>query len=64
MPSNRSFFASRSNMAKKMAKRVGARTQPYFTPFSMGNELENSPLGFTCPCWPVCMLTWLTDYPN
>ena len=53
MPSCRSAFASRNIIEMKMAKSVGACSQPCLTPFSIENKFESSPLCFTCPCWSV-----------
>ena len=48
--------------AKTMLKRVGARTQPCFTPFVTGNESDVSPLSRTDAIMPSC--NWRTSAMN
>ena len=38
-----------SNMPKKIAKSVGARTQPCLTPLRISNDSEELPLNYTVP---------------
>ena len=48
--------------ANTMLKRVGATTQPCFTPFVTGNESEVSPLSRTVALIPTC--NWRTRAVN
>ena len=50
----RSSVACLSIMLKKMEKRVGARTQPCFTPLLIAKGSERSPLSLTWPRWSSC----------
>ena len=49
-----SLIACSSIMLKNMLKSVGAKTQPCFTPFEMGNGLDSSPFSLICPDWFSC----------
>ena len=60
--SSKSAVACLSIMVKKMLKRVGARTQPCFTPFEMGKGSDRSPLSLTWPRWFSC--SWITICRN
>ena len=59
MPSSLSCEASWSMAANTKLNRVGARTQPCFTPFVTGNESEVSPLSRTMALIPSC--NWRTS---
>ena len=52
--STRSSFTCISIMLKKMLKRVGARTQPCFTPLEMRKSSNRSPSSLIWPSWPSC----------
>ena len=49
-------------MLKKMEKRVGARTQPCFTPLVIGNGSDTSLFSLIWPCWSSC--SWMTMLRN
>ena len=56
--SSRSSMACLSIMLKKMLNRVGARTQPCFTPLTMGKGPEWSLYNLTWPHLSLC--SWIT----
>ena len=60
--SSKSSVAFFSIMLKKMLKRVGARTQPCFTPLETGKGSDRSPLSLTWPRWFSC--SWITICRN
>ena len=49
--SSKSTVACLSIMLKKILKRVGARTQPCFTPLEMGKGSDRTPLSLIWPRW-------------
>ena len=51
-----------SIMVKKMLNRVGARTQPCFTPLTMGKDLKRSLFNLTWLRWSLC--SWITMLRN
>ena len=57
-----STVACLSIMLKKMLKRVGARTQPCFTPLEMEKGSDSSPFSLIWPRWFSC--SWITICRN